>query len=389
MGSSNAIGEPRLSASEVSGSEPRHRAELDEDPWLRPGVAPRDFIDAARRVRGQLNGGTVGGVDNWPDDAPTLPGVVMPVAVADPLAQLPRGVVPASPRDAFESGHRTDSPTASSGAEAVAIKEPDAATAGAVSPAAESSEDRSTPGVSDGPSALGAEEPARPRVTIQHRIAGVVGTTRGRWIVAAIGAAIALIALCVVLGLRSNVTSASEVTQTGDDSPAAPSSGPAASYPAPPDANATPSDPAQVAPEPWQPSDSQAASIPPPAEGAPAQAVPPSPPVPSGQPSDDALTPSAPMPPAADPNDPLLDEPQPVGPDQTQGAPTQDQANLAPRRSRPEDRAATPRNSGPLGNSLDSITAPRRPNNSDRGAPDSQAPSKSSGGDLPGLGRGL
>ena len=375
MGSSNAIGELRPPASDVSGSEPRHRVP-DEDPWFRPGVAPRE--------RGPLYRGMLDGITNWPDDALTLPGVATSMTVVDPLAEVPAGT-----EGAFEGGHRNDSPGAGSGEKVVdnAIQEPAAAIVGAPSPAAEYSEDQGNDGVSDGPSALGAEERAHHRVTLQHRIAVVLGTTPGKWAVAAIGATIALLALSVVLAVRSHHTSASEVPQAGDDSPAATSSGPAASYPAPPDANATPSYPSRdtTAPRPFD----SGASAPSPSAGAPPMVMSPNDPVPPGQPSDDPLMSSDPMPPDPAPYDPQLDQTQPVGPDRTQASPTHGRAGLARPQDRPVDPATTPRNSSPLSNSLDSITAPHKPDNSNRGDSGSQGQSKPIGGDLPGLGRGL
>ena len=368
MGSSNAIEEPRLSASEVSGSQPRHRAVPDEDQGVRPAVAPRDFIDAARRVRNPQYRSTLG-VDNWPDDSLTMPGIARPMAVVDPLTPLPADVVPAPPYF-FESAHPDSSPGVSPGEQAVAIEEPAAALAGAAPRAAESSEDKG-----DGPLAPATEQAADPRVTLQRRIAAFVGTKRGTWIVAGVGAVVALIALCVVLGLRSKVATTTEVTQTSNDAPATTSSGPAPSYPSPTpsDPNATTTGPAQVAPTPWQPSDSQAATLPPAGADAAPMPMP-------------AMPPPAPMPAAT--NDPMLD-PDPtdpeLGPDQMQPAPPQDQAGLAPRRTRPEDRVTPPRKAGPLGG-LDSLTGPR---SSDPGAAERQPPSKSSGGDLAGLGHGL
>jgi len=354
MGSSSAIGGLRIPASDASGGEPRHRAVRDEDPWFDPRVAPRDYLDPSRREGGPLYRSTLDGVTNWPDDSLTLPGVAIPPAFVDPLADVPSGVVPA-------------------------IKEPAAAIADVPSPAAESSEGNGNAGVSDGPSALGAEERAHHRVTLPHRIAAVLGTTRGKWAVVAIGATIALIALGVVLAVHSHRTPAAAVQRATDDSPAATPAGPAASYPAPPVAGAPLSDPSQYSTTPW-PSDSRAAaSDPSTAAGARPPAMSPYDPLPADPPSDDPLTPSTPMP---------LD-PAPSDLDQTQDTPTQGQAGLARPQSRPDDRATTPRNSTPLSNSLDSITAPNTQANSDRGESDSQGRSKSFGDDLPGLGHGL
>ena len=368
MGSSSAIGELRLPASDVSAGEPRHRAVRDEDPWF----DPRDYLDPSRRERGPLHRSMVDGITNWPDDSLTLPGVAIPPAFVDPLAEVPAGVVPA-------------------------IKEPPAAIADAPSPAAESPADNANDnnandnvdaGVSDGPSALRAKERTHHRVTLSHRFAAVLGTTRGKWAVAAIGATIALIALGVVLAVHSHRTPAATVQQTTDDSPAATSSGPAASYPAP-DTSATPSDPSQDTTT-SRPSDSQAAaSVPSTAADARPPAMSPDDPIPADPPSDDPLAPSAQMPLDPAPSDPQLDQMQPVGPDQTQDTPSQGQAGLARPQSRPDDRATTPRNSSPLSNSLDSITAPNTQDNSNRGESDSQGRSKSFGDDLPGLGSGL
>jgi hypothetical protein len=388
MGSSSAAGELRLPASDVSGSEPRHRAVPDEDPWFRPATASRDYLDAPRPERDPLYRGMLGGITNWPDDGLTLPGVVTPPAVVDLLGRVPPGAVPAHMRGALESGPHNDSLGASTGEKAVdnAIKEPPEAIAGAPSSATESAEDKGNADVGDGPSALGTEEPADHRVTLRHRISAVLGTTRGKWAVAAIGATIVLSALGVVLAVHSHQIPAAAVQQAGDDSPVA--TGPAASYPAPPPyAHTTPSDPARdtTAPRPYD-SDPAATA---PSPGAPLHGMSPNDPVPPGLPSDDPLTPSAPMPldPAA--SDPGLDQTQPVGPDQTQVSPTQGRNGLASPQGRPDDRATTPRNPSPLSNSLNSITAPHRPGNSDRGESDSQGPSKSVGGDLSGLGRGL
>jgi len=324
------------------------------------------------------------GITNWPDDSPTLPGVATPVTAVDPLAD----VVPAPTEGAIESGHRNDSAPASPGEKAVddAIQEPAVAIFGAPSPTAESSEDEGNGGVGDGPSALGTEQRAHHRFTLPHRIAVVLGTTRGRWAVAAIGVTIALLALSVVLAVRSHHTSASEVPQAGDDSPAATSSGPAASYPAPPDANSTPSDPSRDTTAPPRFDSRDAASASSPAAGAPPQVMSPNDPVPPGEPSDDPLMSSAPMPPDPEPYDPELDQTQPVGPDRTQATPTHGRAGLARPQDPPVDPATAPRNPS-LSNSLDSITAPRKPDNSDRG--DGQGRSKPIGGDLPGLGHGL
>jgi hypothetical protein len=388
MGSSSAIGELRLPAADVSGTEPRHRAVRDEDPWFHPGVVPRDYPDPPRPERGPLYRSTLDGITNWPDDSLTLPGDATSPPVVDPLAEVPAGVVPTHTQGGIERGHRNDSPGTGEEVADNPIKEPAAAIAGAPSHAAQSSGGKTNAGGSDEPLALGTPERAHHRVMLRHRIAVVLGTTRGKWAVAAIGATTALIALSVVLAVHSHHTPAAAVPQASDDSPAATSSGPAASYPAPPDASATPSAPSQGTPAPL-PSDSQAAvSAPSPAAGAPSQAVPPNAPVPPGQPSDDPLTPSAPMPLAPAPDDPQLDQTQPVGPDQTQATPTQGRAGLGDPQGRPDDRATAPRNSSPLSNSLDSITAPHRPDNSDRGDSDSQGRSKSLG-DVPGLGRGL
>jgi hypothetical protein len=388
MGSSTAVGELRLPASDDSGAEPRHRDVRGEDPWFHPGVAPRDYPDPPRSERGSLYRGTLDGITNWPDDSPTLPGDATSPPVVDPLSEVPAGVVPAHTQAGIERGHRIVSPGTGDKAVGNPTKEPAAAVAGARPLAAESSEGKTDAGGSDGSSALGITERAHHRVMLRHRIAGVLGTTRGKWAVAATAATTALVALGVVLAVHSHHTPAGMVPQASDDSPAATSSDPSASYPAPPAASATPSAPSQDTDAPPT-SDSQAAvSDPSPAVGSPSQAMPPNAPVPPGQPSDDPLTPSAPMPLDPAPNDPQLDQTQPVGPDWTQATPTQGRAGLAGPRGRPDDRATTPRNSSPLRNSLDSITAPHRPDNSDRGDSDSRGRSKSFG-DVPGLGRGL
>lgn len=388
MGSSSAVGELRLTASDDSGAEPRHRAVRDEDPWFHPGVAPRDYPDLPRPERSALYRSTLDGITNWPDDSPTLPGDATSPPVVDPLSEVPAGVVPARTQGGIERGHRNDSPGTGEKAVGNPIREPAAAIAGAPPSTAESSEGKTDAGGSDRSSALGITERAHHRVMHRHRIAGVLGTTRGKWAVAAVAATAALVALGVVLAVHSHHTPAVVVPQAGDDSPAATSSDPAASYPAPPGASATPNAPSQDIDAP-QTSDSQAAvSAPSPVAGAPSQAMPPNAPVPPGQPSDDPLTSSAPMPLDPAPNDPQLDQTQPVGPDRTQATPAQGRAGLAGPQRRPDDRATTPRNSSPLRNSLDSITAPHRPDNSDRGDSDSQERSKSFG-DVSGLGRGL
>jgi hypothetical protein len=388
MGSSSAAGELRLPASDVTGSEPRHRAVRDEDPWFRPGAASRDYIDSSRPERDPLYRGMLGGITNWPDDGLTLPGVVTPPVGGDPLAEVNPDVVPAHLGGALESAPHNDSPGPSSGEKAVdnAIKEPAGAIAGAPSPATESSEDKGNADLGDGPS-LGAKERAHHRVTLPHHIAGVLGTTRGKWAVAAIGVTIALMALGVVLAVHSHQSRAAAVQQAGDDSPVA--TGPAASYPAPPYAHATPSDPAQDTTSPRRYDSDAAATDPSPSAGAPLHGMSPNDPAPPDLPSDDPLTPSTPMPLDPAPSDPELNQTQPVGPAQTQVTPTQGRNGLASPQGRPDDRATTPRNPSPLSNSLDSITAPHRPGNSDRGDSDSQGRSKSVGGDLPGLGRGL
>jgi hypothetical protein len=380
MGSSSAIGEQRHSAADDTGSEPRHRAAHEEDSKVRQAVAPRDFIDAARRVRNPLYRSTLDGVDNWPDDSLTMPGIGKPMTVVDPHAPLPADVVPAPPY-AFESAYPDGASSLSPGAPEVALEEP---AAGAAQFAAESTElTESAEDRGDGPPAQAAAEPTGRLVTLQRRIVAFWGTTRGKWIVAAAAAALALIALCAVLGLRSNVAT-TEVTPTSNDAPATSPSGPVPSYsPAAPDPYAATTDPAQVAPTPWQPSDSQAATLPPPGGGAasdPMPAMPPGAPMPmpmpAGSPSDDPLS-------ANDPSldsDPDLDATQPGGVNQMQPGAPQDQTGLAPKQ-----RATPERKAGPLG-SLDSLTGPR---NSDPGAADNEAPSKPAGGDLAGLGHGL
>ena len=380
MGSSSDIGELRLPASGASGREPRHRAVSDEDQWFSAGVAPRDHLDPSRPERDPLYRGTLGGITNWPDDSLTLPGVAPPPALVDLLAAVPSGVVHARMQGAVDSEHRNDSP----GASAVdnAVKEPPAAIAGVPSPAAEPAQGKGDAGVTDGASALGAEEPAHRRVTLPHYIAAVLGTTRGKWAVAAVGATIALIALGVVLALHSHRTSSADGSQASDDSPAATSSG---SYPAPAYGNATPSDPSRYTPAPRY-SDSHGATSDPSAAGSmPSQDIPPNDPLPPDELSDDPLTPSAATPLA---NDPQLDQTQPVGPDQMPATSTHGRAGSANPQARPGAGATTPRNSRPLSNSLDSITAPRRPDNSDRGDSDTQGQRKLGDG-LPGLGHGL
>jgi hypothetical protein len=387
MGSSSAVGELRLPASDDSGAEPRHRAVRDEDPWFHPGVAPRDYPDPPRPERSALYRSTLDGVTNWPDDSPTLPGDATSPPVVDPLSEVPAGVVPPHTEAGIERGHRNDSPGTGEKAVGNPIKEPAAAVAGAPTLVAGSPAAKADAAGSDRSSALGTTERGHHRVMLRDRIAGVLGSTRGKWAVAAIAAA-ALVALGVVLAVHSHHTPAVAVPQANDDSPAATSSDPAASYPAPPDASATATPPSHDMDAP-QTSDSQAAvSAPSPAAGAPSQAMPPNAPVPPAQPSDDPLTSSDPMPLDPAPNDPQLDQTQPVGPDQTQATPTQGRAGFAGPQGRPDDRATTPRNSSPLRNSLDSITAPHRPDNSDPGDSDSQGHSKSFG-DMPGLGRGL
>lgn len=355
MGGSNAIGELRLPASDVSAGEPRHRAVRDEDPWFDPRVAPRDYRDPSGSERGPLYRGTLGGITNWPDDSLTLPGVALAPAFAGPVAEVPGGVVPA-----------------------IRERAASIAEAPAPAPAPESSEDSGNAGMSDGPSAPGTEERAHHRVTLSHRISAVLGTTRGKWAVAAIGATIALIALGVVLAVHSHRTPAAAVEQAT----------PAVSYPAP-YPSATPSDPLRDTTT-GLPSDPRAgASNPFTAGGARPPAMSPYDTLPADPPSDDPLTPSAEMPLDPEPSDPQLDQMQPVGPDQTQDIPTQGQAGLSHPQSRPDDRATTPRNSSPLTNSLGSITAPKPQDNSDRGESDSQGRRKPVGGDLSGLGRGL
>src|SRR5437588_6281984 len=109
MSSSNAIGDLRPPAADISGSEPRHRDDSDGDPWFRPGSPTPDDGDRPRHERGGRHYGD-GGLANWPDESVTMPGVAMPVSYADPPAQAPVGLAPSADAGAAGPGYHDESP---------------------------------------------------------------------------------------------------------------------------------------------------------------------------------------------------------------------------------------------------------------------------------------
>ena len=417
MANPDTIGELRPPAADIGAGEPRHRAAPEGDPWFRSPVPAEDYLDASRRPGGAAPRNAVEGIGDWSDDGLTMPGVGTPIAVVDPNAPAPQAAAPSAPAvapsapfsasDAPERSYR-DIPliTASTGlsvdqaadeysdyradglsdyrvggmAGGYLVGEPVTALAAATAVTTEDEADAEAGEDGEGPAPTEAEDDVPPLVALRRRIALALATPKGKWVAAAIGVALALVVLSIVLATRSS-TSTADVQQASDSSPTAPAAG--GTYPAPSYPNTTPGYPAQGPTDPTDPSISDPGAAFP-SSGA-AGAVPPDPTVPpGGLPADDPMAPSAPLPPDPAPYDPDLDS-TPTGADPTMTTPGQDQFGnpTTPPRRKAEERPA-PRDTSPLGKSLDSITAPHRPASPDRGDSDTPGQGKSFGKDLPG-----
>ena len=402
MSSSNAIGDLRPPAADISGSEPRHRDDSDGDPWFRPGTPTPDDGDRPRHERGPRHYGD-GGLANWPDESVTMPGVAMPLSFVGSPAPARSGAVPPAAVGALGRAYLDDAPGLLSGEQAIdPIEVPVAELADGAAPATSSaaleleSED-GKPEAGEGPAADGAEEGAPQPATVGKRIAALLGTTRGKWIAVGVGAAvIVLIGLSVLLAVRSNKASTADVSPVSDNSPAATSSGP----PPVPDPGLGPNQPGLNNPAPL-PTDSLGGAgtgaAADPWVGSSSQAVPNTSLPPGQTPADLSAPGSAAVPPppgAAMPSDPDAYDPEldgPVGPNPTPGTTpgaTPSDPGLSDPMARPNDHAATPRKAGPLG-SLDSITKPETPDSTGRGDSGSTGNNKTFGDGLGGLGHGL
>jgi hypothetical protein len=333
-----------------------------------------------------------------------MPGVVRPVSYADPPGRAGDGLAPSADAGVVGHGYHEESLRLMSGDQAVdPLEVPVAALADAAAPTAfatsgaedESTDDKADAGEGEQPAVDGEEGDPR-RATVLNRATALLGTTRGKWIAAGVGAAVlVLIALSVVLAIRSNKASTAEVSPVSEDSSATTSSGPPPSYPAAPDPGLGPNQPALNTPAPLPPDSlGGAGAAPDPWVGSSSQAVP-NTSLPPGQtpadlsaPGAAAVPPPGATPPDPDAYDPELDGPQPIGPGQTAGTTPPDQTGLAGPTARPNDSTATPRNAGPLG-SLDSITKPESPESSGRGESGSSGQKKTFGDGLSGLGHGL
>jgi hypothetical protein len=311
-----------------------------------------------------------------------MPGIAMPASFMGPLAEVPVVDVTAPPGGAIGGSHGIEGTGTVFGARLAdnASQEPaPEAAARFAEPGAEPLADEADADGREESETSDSEGSAEREVTVLNRISALLATPKGKWIAAAIAAAVVLIVLSVVLAVRSHSSDA-DVTQVSDDSTPATSSGPPPSNPPAPDPSAVPS-----APLPPDPQVAGGAADP--YIGSPSGALPPDGAVPPPDPSmDDLSAPNPATPPGPDPYGTQLDQNDPFGPDPTQASP-QDPALSNPT-TQPGNRPAAPRKTGPL-NSLNSITTPDKPGATGRDNSDSQRHGKSVGDDLTGLGHGL